>query len=79
MVFAIRHGVLGYEAMGLNRLFLNLPFGVFIYEATRISQGVVICRGFWPRSGMLVYEALKLALFFPSTNLHQIRRLASWG
>lgn len=35
MVFAIRHGVLGYEAMGLNRLFLNLPFGVFIYEATR--------------------------------------------
>lgn len=38
MVFAIRHGVLGYEAMGLNRLFLNLPFGVFIYEATRTGQ-----------------------------------------
>ncbi len=37
MVFAIRHGVLGYEAMGLNRLFLNLPFGVFIYEATRVK------------------------------------------
>ena len=38
MVFAIRHGVLGYEAMGLNRLFLNLPFGVFIYEATRAGE-----------------------------------------
>jgi len=39
MVFAIRHGVLGYEAMGLNRLLEFLPFGVFIYEATR-AEGI---------------------------------------
>jgi hypothetical protein len=35
MVLAMRHGVLGYEAMGLNRTFHNPPFGVFSYEATR--------------------------------------------
>lgn len=35
MDFAIRHGVLGYEAMDLNGLFRNLPFGVHNYEATR--------------------------------------------
>jgi hypothetical protein len=35
MVLAIRHGVFGYEAMGLNRLLENPRFGVFSYEATR--------------------------------------------
>jgi hypothetical protein len=38
MVLAMRHGVLGYEAMGLNRTFHNPPFGVFSYEATRRSS-----------------------------------------
>jgi hypothetical protein len=38
MVFAIRHGVLGYEAMGLNRLFKIFPFGVQNYEATRLAR-----------------------------------------
>jgi hypothetical protein len=31
----MRHGILGCEAMGLNRTFHNPPFGVFSYEATR--------------------------------------------
>ena len=35
MVLAMRHGVLGYEAMDLNRLLINFPFGVFNYAATR--------------------------------------------
>jgi hypothetical protein len=35
MVFAIRHGVLFYEAMGLFRFLPTFSFGVFIYEATR--------------------------------------------
>jgi hypothetical protein len=39
MDFAIRHGVLGYEAMDLNRFFQNLPFGVHNYEATRGAEG----------------------------------------
>ncbi len=37
MVLAMRHGVLGYEAMDLNRLFPDPAFGVFSYEATRPS------------------------------------------
>jgi len=35
MVFAIRHGVLGYEAMGLNCFLISAPFGVLSCEATR--------------------------------------------
>jgi hypothetical protein len=35
MVLAIRHGVFGYEAMGLNRLFEIPRFGVKNCEATR--------------------------------------------
>lgn len=35
MDFAIRQGVLGCEAIDLNGLFMNLPFGVHNYEATR--------------------------------------------
>ena len=35
MVLAMRHGVLGYEAMDLNHLLINFPFGVFNYVATR--------------------------------------------
>jgi hypothetical protein len=38
MVLAMRHGVLGYEAMGHNRTFHNPPFGVFSYEATRTGS-----------------------------------------
>ena len=38
MVLAMRHGVLGYEAMGLNCLFPIFAFGVFNYAATRISR-----------------------------------------
>jgi hypothetical protein len=56
MVFAIRHGVLGYEAMGLNRLFKIFPFGVQNYEATRSrhSRGKNPCqdgefRALWRR------------------------------
>jgi hypothetical protein len=37
MVLAIRHGVFGYEAMGLNRLFEIPRFGVKNCEATRES------------------------------------------
>lgn len=40
MVLAMRHGVLGYEAMDLNRLFPDPAFGVFSYEATR---GPITC------------------------------------
>jgi hypothetical protein len=36
MEVAMRHGVLGYEAMGLSPAFFIFRFGVFIYEATRI-------------------------------------------
>ena len=39
----MHHGVLGYEAMGLNRTFHNPPFGVFSYEATR-HEGYVFDR-----------------------------------
>jgi hypothetical protein len=35
MEVAMRHGVLGYEAMGLSPAFFIFRFGVFIYEATR--------------------------------------------
>jgi hypothetical protein len=35
MVFAMRHGVLFYEAMGLFRNSLIFRFGVFFCEATR--------------------------------------------
>jgi len=35
MVLAMRHGVLGYEAMDLNHLFPDPVFGVFNYAATR--------------------------------------------
>jgi hypothetical protein len=38
MVLAMRHGVLGYEAMGLNCLFPIFAFGVFNYAATRIGS-----------------------------------------
>lgn len=38
MVLAMRHGVLGYEAMDLNRLLINFPFGVFNYAATRVAD-----------------------------------------
>ncbi|HQZ29102.1 MAG TPA: hypothetical protein PK648_13210 [Verrucomicrobiales bacterium] len=34
----MRHGVLGYEAMDLNRLFPDPAFGVFSYEATRAAH-----------------------------------------
>lgn len=34
----MRHGVLGYEAMDLNRLFPDPAFGVFSYEATRMED-----------------------------------------
>lgn len=47
MVLAMRHGVLGYEAMDLNRLFINFPFGVFNYEATRSTIAAsrdLLCR-----------------------------------
>ena len=37
MVFAMRHGVLFYEAMGLFPSSSPFCFGVFIYEATRPS------------------------------------------
>ena len=37
MVLAMRHGVLGYEAMGLNCLFPIFAFGVFNYAATRLN------------------------------------------
>ena len=37
MVFAMRHGVRFYEAMGLNRRLLNFRYGVHIYEATRLQ------------------------------------------
>jgi len=36
IVLAMRHGVLGYKAMGFNRLFPDPAFGVFNYEATRM-------------------------------------------
>ncbi len=36
MVFAIAHGVLGYEAMGLNCSLISAPFGVLSCEATRL-------------------------------------------
>jgi len=35
MVFAIRHGVLGYEAMDLHCFLISAPFGVLSCEATR--------------------------------------------
>lgn len=38
MVFTIRHGVLGYEAMGFNRLFKLFLLGVLNYEATRRAK-----------------------------------------
>jgi hypothetical protein len=38
MVLAMRHGVLGYEAMGLNCLFPIFAFGVFNYAATRTNN-----------------------------------------
>ncbi len=38
MVLAMRHGVLGYEAMDLNLLFPDPAFGVFSYEATRLFR-----------------------------------------
>ena len=37
MVLAMRHGVLGYEAMGLKRLLSLSSLGVFNYEATRLT------------------------------------------
>jgi len=42
MVFAMRHGVRFYEAMGLNRRLLNFRYGVHIYEATRPVRGQAI-------------------------------------
>lgn len=35
MEVAMRHGILGYEAMDLSPAFFNFRFSVFIYEATR--------------------------------------------
>ena len=34
----VKDGVLGYEAMDINRLLINFPFGVFNYAATRQSD-----------------------------------------
>jgi len=42
MVFAMRHGVLFYEAMGLIRKYLDFCYGVFIYEATRLKKQIPI-------------------------------------
>lgn len=41
MVLAMRQGVLSYEAVYLNRLFINFPFGVFIYPARRTKKCAV--------------------------------------
>ena len=38
MGFAMHHGVLFYEAMGLNFLIGDFCFGVFFYEATRTPE-----------------------------------------
>jgi hypothetical protein len=62
MEVAMRHGVLGYEAMGLSPAFFIFRFGVFIYEATRCGR--VKC-----------VEACRRVLPFDSVHSEVLQRL----